>query len=333
MATSHSRVTTVPPGRKPVLLSVVVPCYNEQDVLQDFQSRLSHVLDQTALTYEIIYVNDGSRDNTLSVLRQIQADDDHVRVVSFARNFGHQLAVTAGVDFAVGQAVVLIDADLQDPPELIEAMIQEWQNGSKVIYGVRESRTRESAFKLITAKSFYRLINLISEIEIPLDAGDFRLMDRCVVDVLKSMPERDRFVRGMVSWIGFKQTPLYYARHERAAGKTKYSLSKMVRFALDAIVSFSVAPLRIALLFGLMFGMISGVALVSILAKSAYLNKLQGGLELSLVSVLFIGSLILSCLGIIGEYVGRIYRELKRRPLYVISETRGFHEQSASAAA
>ena len=315
------------------MLSVVVPCCNEEDVLQALHDRLSRVLKEVGLSYEIIYVNDGSRDRTLAVLRQIQAVDDHVRVVSFARNFGHQLAVTAGVDFTAGQAVILIDADLQDPPELIGAMVQEWRCGAKVVYGVRESRTHESAFKLITAKCFYRVLNLISDIEIPLDTGDFRLMDRCVVDVLKAMPERDRFVRGMVSWIGFKQTPLHYARVQRAGGKTKYSVLKMVRFALDAVVAFSVAPLRMALVFGMTLGMMSGIALIYIVCRSMYQRDLGIGVELPLTLILFLGSLILSCLGIVGEYVGRIFCALKQRPLYVVSETQGFATQKTSAAA
>ncbi len=191
-------------------ISVVVPCFNEQDVIRQTHERLSIALQKTDLEYEIVYVNDGSRDRTLQMLREIATEDSHVRVISFSRNFGHQVAVTAGVDFATGDAVVLIDADLQDPPELIHDMVQLWRDGHQVVYGMRELRDGDSTFKLLTAKYFYRLINSISDVEIPVDTGDFRLMDRRVVDVLKKMPERDRFLRGMVSWIGFKQTPLRY---------------------------------------------------------------------------------------------------------------------------
>jgi glycosyltransferase involved in cell wall biosynthesis len=324
---SHSQAT------KPSLLSVVVPCFNEEAVIQKMHDRLSLALGKTGLSYEIIYVDDGSRDNTPTLLRELQAADDHVRLVSFARNFGHQLAVTAGVDFTTGDAVVLIDADLQDPPELIQDMVRMWRNGAKVVYGVRESRMHESAFKLLTAKYFYRLINLISDVEIPFDTGDFRLMDRCVVEVLKKMPERDRFVRGMVSWIGFKQIPLHYARLERAAGSTKYSLLKMIRFAFDAILSFSLLPLRMAAGLGLASGITSAAGFIFIIFGAILRHQTVSVLSLFILFATFLASLILSCLGIVGEYVGRIYCELKRRPLYVVSETHGFAARNTAAAA
>ncbi len=314
-------------------LSVVVPCYNEEDVVRQMHVRLSMALRATGLNYEILYINDGSRDNTLTILCEMQAADEHVRVVSFARNFGHQVAVTAGVDFATGDAVVLIDADLQDPPELIGEMVRLWRDGYWVIYGVRESRSHESAFKLLTAKYFYRIINSISEIEIPLDAGDFRLMDRRVVEVLKSMPERDRFLRGMVSWIGFKQTPLHYARTERVAGSTKYPLRKMVLFALDGILSFSLVPLRLATLFGFIAALLGGVGLLYILVLRLLTREWVSGFTLVVTSASFLSSVTLFCLGIIGEYVGRIYWELKRRPLYVVGEVHGFSTENAAKAA
>lgn len=307
-------------------LSVVVPCYNEEDVIHQTHARLSQVLQPTGLDYEIVYVNDGSRDKTLAILCELQNADSHVRVVSFARNFGHQVAVTAGVDFATGDAVVLIDADLQDPPEVIREMVKMWRDGWQVVYGVRESRTGESAFKLLTAKYFYRFINSISDVAIPLDTGDFRLMDRRVVEVLKSMPERDRFLRGMVSWIGFKQTPLHYARSERVAGGTKYPLRKMVLFALDGIVSFSLVPLRLATLFGFVAAMMMALGIVYALIMRIVVGYAVEGWTLLFIAICFLGGMNLFCVGIVGEYVGRIYRELKRRPLYVVGEVYGFQQ-------
>jgi dolichol-phosphate mannosyltransferase len=307
-------------------ISVVVPCYNEEVVIRQTHDRLSRAVQQTGLRYEIIYVNDGSRDPTLPVLRELQAADARVRVVSLARNFGHQVAETAGIDFATGDAVVLIDADLQDPPELIGEMVRMWRDGCEVVYGVRESRRGESAFKLFTAKYLYRLFNAISDIEIPHDTGDFRLMDRRVVDVLKSMPERDRFLRGMVSWIGFKQAPLYYTREGRAAGDTKYSLWKMLHFAGDGILSFSLLPLRLATLFGLAAATTAVLVFVVAIFARLFTGAVMTGWFLVFVAVFLLGGLTLVGLGIIGEYVGRIYHELKRRPLYVVSELYGFQQ-------
>jgi polyisoprenyl-phosphate glycosyltransferase len=309
-------------------LSVVVPCYNEEAVIRQTHARLSMALQSTGLIYEIVYVNDGSGDNTSAILRELQIADDRVRVVSFARNFGHQVAVTAGLEFTTGDAVVLIDADLQDPPELIQKMVQMWLDGYQVVYGVRESRSGESAFKLLTANLFYRIINSISDVKIPLDTGDFRLMDRRVVNVLKNMPERDRFLRGMVSWIGFRQTPLHYARSERAAGGTKYPLRKMVLFALDGIVSFSLVPLRLATLFGFLTALSCGLGIFYALVLRLFTNGSVSGFTLVFISTFFLGSIMLFCLGIIGEYEGRIYRELERRPLYVLEEIRGFQREA-----
>jgi dolichol-phosphate mannosyltransferase len=247
-----------------------------------------------------------------------------VRIISFSRNFGHQVAETAGIDFAMGDAVVLIDADLQDPPELIHDMVRLWHDGYQVVYGTRQSRTGESAFKLLTAKYFYRFFNSISDVDIPLDTGDFRLMDRRVVDVLKNMPERDRFLRGMVSWIGFKQTSIPYARSERAAGGTNYPLRRMALFALDGIVSFSLVPLRLATLFGCAAAVVSIVAILYALILCLFTNTWVSGWTFLFITVTLLGGMTLLCLGIIGEYVGRIYRELKRRPMYVVDEAIGF---------
>src|SRR4051812_33446098 len=283
-------------GARQKSISVVVPCFNEEDVIRQTHERLSTTLSKTDLDYELVYVNDGSRDRTLQILRDLSAVDSHVRVVSFSRNFGHQVAVTAGVDFTSGDAVVLIDADLQDPPELIPGMVRVWPDRHPVVYGTRQSRNGESAFKLLTAKYFYRIINSISDVDIPLDTGDFRLMDRCVVNVLKNMPERDRFLRGMVSWIGFKQTPLPYSRSERAAGDTKYSLRKMVRFALDGIVSFSLVPLRLATLCGLAAAGMTVVAILYALVVRVSLNISVSGWTLLFIASTFLGGMTLLCL-------------------------------------
>jgi len=305
-------------------ISVVVPCCNEEAVIRQTHARLVKVLEDAGLPFELIYVNDGSRDRTLDILRDLQSGDDRVRVLSFSRNFGHQLAVTAGIDSATRDAVVLIDADLQDPPELIPEMVKLWHDGTEVVYGVRQSREGESHFKLLTARAFYRLINQISDVPIPLDTGDFRLMDRRVVEVLKNMPERDRFVRGMVSWVGFRQRPLPYARAERAAGHSKYPLRNMLLFAMDGVVSFSIVPLRISTLIGFLAASLAVVGILYALILRLFTGIWAPGWTLLFISTFFLGGLTLGCLGIIGEYVGRIYRELKHRPLYIVDEKLGF---------
>lgn len=310
------------------LLSIIIPCFNEEAVIEKTHARLVEVLEPLDLDFELLYVNDGSRDRTLEILKGLQKSDDRVRVVSFSRNFGHQLAVSAGIDMASGDAVVLIDSDLQDPPEVIPAMIKKWQEGYHVVYGVRAERASESAFKLLTAKVFYRMINVISDVPIPLDTGDFRLMDRRVVEVLQNMPERDRFVRGMVSWVGFRQFALPYKRAERAAGESKYPLRKMVLFALDGVVSFSLVPLRIATFIGLLAATIAVSGIAYVLFLKLFTDAWASGFALIFISILFLGGATLACLGIVGEYVGRIYRELKRRPLYVVEERLGFRTRT-----
>jgi dolichol-phosphate mannosyltransferase len=307
---------------------VVVPCFNEEEVIQETHQQLSATLRKICPSFEIIYVNDGSRDRTLELLRNIQAEDPHVRYVSLARNFGHQKAVSAGIDYARGQAVVLIDADLQDPPEVIEHMLIKWQEGFDVIYGVRAHRQGESWFKLVTARMFYRMLNQLSEVPIPLDTGDFRLMDRKVVDVLKAMPERDRFLRGMVAWIGFNQVALPYERAPRFAGESKYPLRKMLAFALDGILSFSSKPLRTATLLGFFT---SGLAIMGILYSifvRLFTSSWVSGWAMTFIANLFMGGVQLLCIGVIGEYIGRIYAESKHRPLYLVSEARGDTSQT-----
>ncbi len=314
-----------------MLLSVIVPCYNEEAVLRATHERLVSVLRAIAdLEFEIIYVDDGSLDQTPQILGELHSVDENVRVLRLSRNFGHQVAVTAGLEQAAGDAVVIIDADLQDPPEVITEMVQRWREGVHVAYGNRIERAGESRFKLWTAKIFYRLINLLSETKMPLDTGDFRLMDRKVVDVLLAMPERGRFLRGMVSWIGFRQAAVTYERQPRPAGSSKYPLFKMIRFAMDGIMSFSVLPLKLAAWTGLMT---IWLALAGIIF--AVVVRLYGGYDLRLgrgwaslfVAVLFMGGVQLLCLGIIGEYLGRIYTEVKRRPLYAVQERLGFENQ------
>jgi glycosyltransferase involved in cell wall biosynthesis len=308
----------------PALLSLIVPCLNEEAVLHETHRRLTEAVEKIGMSFEIIYVDDGSTDSTPTLLRKLQRTDGRVRVVRLSRNFGHQVAITAGMEHAAGDAVVVIDADLQDPPEVIEEFVAQWQQGCEVAYGVRDRRDGESAFKLWSAKLFYRLLGWLSETEIPLDTGDFRLMDRKVVRALLSMPERDRFIRGMVSWLGFSQVAVPYRRAPRLAGETKYPLYKMVRFATDGIVSFSTVPLRLATWLGFAVSAIATLGILfALYARLFAKNWVQGWASL-VIAILFLGGVQLMCLGIIGEYVGRIYSESKRRPLYLVSELLGF---------
>jgi dolichol-phosphate mannosyltransferase len=312
-------------GAKPEV-SIIVPCFNEEMVLPEMASRLRAVCERSGRSFEIIYVDDGSKDGTPGILEGLQASDPHVRTIRFARNFGHQIAITAGLDHARGSAVVLIDADLQDPPEVILEMIERWSEGYDVVYGTRQNREGETAFKLNTAKWFYRLINRLSDIAIPVDTGDFRLMDRKVVDALRSMPERDRFLRGMVSWVGFKQTMISYRRAPRLAGTTKYPLFRMIRFAVDGILSFSIVPLRLATFMGFSASSLALLGCLWALGLRLFTNRWMPGWTSVMLAVLFMGGVQLLCLGILGEYLGRIYGEAKRRPLYIVQERRGFDE-------
>jgi dolichol-phosphate mannosyltransferase len=305
-------------------LSVVAPCFNEEKVLPELYRRLSQALDGAGLSWELVLVNDGSRDLTSQIMRELHAHDPRVKVVDFARNFGHGVAVTAGMDYATGDAVVLIDADLQDPPELIQEMLAKWREGYEVVYAIRSQRKGETWFKEFTAKAFYRIIYQITDINIPMDTGDFRLMDRKVVDALKQMREHHRFMRGMSVWVGFRQTGVTYVRAERYAGETKYPLKKMVKFALDGITSFSYLPLQLAMYLGFVAAGIAvlGIVITIILRLSG--SQAFYGQATTLVSVLFLGGVQLICLGIIGEYLGRIFDEVKDRPLYIVREALGF---------
>jgi len=302
------------------LVSVVVPCYNEEEVIETTHDRLCGVLEEENVEFEIIYVDDGSKDRTLDLLRNLHEGEGRVQVVSLSRNYGHQIAITAGTDYAQGDAVVVIDADLQDPPEVIPRMIEKWRDGIDVVYGKRKRREGESAFKLWTAKAFYRFINRISRVDIPLDTGDFRLMDRRAVEAFLEMPERDRFVRGMVSWLGFEQEPVEYERKPRHAGETKYPLSEMIEFATDGILSFSTAPLKIATWAGFLASGLSVIGIIYALVLRLFTSIWVPGWTALFISILFLGGLQLISLGIIGEYVGRIYGETKRRPLYLVKD-------------
>ncbi len=303
-------------------LSVVVPCFNEEAVIEATHDRLSSALDDAA--YEIVYVDDGSADSTWARLSAIQKNDSHVRLVRLSRNFGHQMASTAGLQHTTGDAVVLIDADLQDPPEVIPEMIAKWREGYQVVYASRASRQGERWFKSATARLFYRLINTVSEVPIPLDTGDFRLMDRRVVDAVLAMPERDRFLRGMISWVGFRQTSVTYTRQPRQAGSSKYPLRKMIHFAGDGILSFSLAPLKLAAVLGFLTSIMALAGIVYTLVVRLQTRQWVPGWASIFLAVLFMGGVQLICLGVIGEYLGRVYGESKHRPLYFISEKVGF---------
>lgn len=305
-------------------ISLIAPVYNEEPVLHELHKRIAQVMNKTGESWELLLINDGSRDRSAEIIAQLYEQDNRVKGISFSRNFGFQIAVTAGLDHAQGDAVILIDADLQDPPEVIPEMIAKWREGYDVVYGVRTEREGESWFKRFTAKAFYRLIDRITQIDIPLDTGDFRLMDRRVVDVIRKMPERNRFLRGMVPWVGFRQTGVYYRRHARFAGISKFgSFRKMLPFALNAITSFSYFPLQLATYLG--FG-IAGISALGILIV-IFLRLFEGheltGQATTLIAVLFLGGVQLISLGIIGEYLGRIYDEVKGRPLYLVDKSWG----------
>jgi len=311
------------------LLSVVAPVFNEEAILHELYRRLTGVLDGAGLDWELVLVNDGSRDRSLEIMRELHAADARVKVVNFARNFGHQVAITAGTDYAQGQAVVIIDADLQDPPEVILDLLARWREGYEVVYAVRSERKGETWFKEFTAKAFYRIIYKITDINIPMDTGDFRLMDRKVVEALKTMREKHRFMRGMSVWVGFRQTGVQYVRAERFAGETKYPLKKMLKFALDGITSFSYFPLQLATYIGFVAAAISVIGIIVTIILRLTGSHAFYGQATTLVAVLFLGGVQLISLGIIGEYLGRIYDEAKGRPLYIVHDALGFDEQAS----
>lgn len=307
--------------------SIVAPCWNEEQSLPELHRRITEVMEQTGETWELVLINDGSTDRTPEVMHDLHVAHPNVNYIDFARNFGHQIAVTAGMDYAQGEAVILIDADLQDPPELILEMIDKWKQGYMVVYAVREERKGETWFKLFTAKLFYRLIYRITDVDIPLDTGDFRLMDRKVINQMKEMKEHHRFIRGMTSWVGFKQTGVTYIREERFAGETKYPLRKMVKFAITAITGFSIFPLQLATFMGFIIAGLSALFIIGVIFARLSGGYAFAGQATTLVMVLFLGGIQLISLGIIGEYLGRIYDEVRGRPLYVVNEAVGFDSQ------
>jgi polyisoprenyl-phosphate glycosyltransferase len=306
------------------VLSVVAPVFNEAELLPAFCDEMKRVLEEIGEPWELILVDDGSRDGSLEIMRAQHAKDPRVKTISFSRNFGGQLAITAGLDHATGDAVVIIDADLQDPPDVVKQLYARWKEGYQVVYAQRSSRAGETWFKKLTAATYYRVIRGIANVDIPLDTGEFRLLDRRAADALRAVREQHRYLRGLAAWIGFKTIAVPYERAARSAGETKYTMGKMVRLAIDGITNFSYLPLQLATYVGFF---VAGVSLIGILATIVV--RLFFGTELTghattLVAVLFLGGIQLICLGVIGEYLGRIYDEVKRRPLYLIGESLGF---------
>lgn len=303
-------------------LSVVIPCYNEELVLEELLRRVSAACQQTGLEYEMVLINDGSRDKTWEILNRLSAAYPQLVAVDLSRNHGHQLALSAGLQVCRGQRILIIDADLQDPPELLPDMMRLMDEGADVVYGQRKTREGESASKLLFANLFYRIINQLTDVSIPMDTGDFRLLKREVLDVLNSMPERSRFIRGMVSWVGFNQIPLHYQRKPRFAGETKYPFRKSFKLALDAVTSFSIKPLQIATYLGLGGGLLTGGLAAIYLVGWFFGGKTVQGWLSMILAILFLGSAQLFVIGILGEYVGRIYLETKGRPMFVIRSIR-----------
>ncbi len=303
------------------LISVVAPVFNEIESLEAFYQRVREVMRSSGESWELVLVDDGSHDGSTDLIRRLAAEDPHVRPVIFARNFGHQIAVTAGLDYSRGQAVAIIDADLQDPPEVILELLNKWREGYQVVYAVRAEREGETWFKKTTAALFYRIIYRITDVKIPLDTGDFRLLDRRVVNVMKQMRERHRFLRGMSAWVGFKQIGVPYRRAARFAGVTKYPFRKMLKLALNAITGFSYFPLQLATYLGFISAGLSILAIPVVVILRLAGNQAFFGQATTLIAVLFLGGVQLISLGILGEYVGRVYDEVKGRPLYIVSET------------
>jgi glycosyltransferase involved in cell wall biosynthesis len=308
-------------------LSIVVPIHNEQENLPELYHRIRQAMETWENSYELILVNDGSNDRSLDIIRSLHENDPRVKYLSLSRNFGHQVAITAGLDFASGEAVLVMDGDLQDPPELIPTLVTKWQEGFDVVYAVREEREETSPYRQFIYRIFYRLLRRLARVDIPLDAGDFRLMSRRVVESLKKMSERNRFVRGLTAWVGFKQTGISYIRPARHAGVTKYSWAKLWRLALDGLVSFSFIPLQLATWFGFVVSGLCALYTSYLFYVRIFSNSPPVGWTSIMVALLFLGGVQLLTLGIIGEYIGRIFDEVKQRPLYLVGELKGFEER------
>ena len=312
-------------NKKPVY-SVVVPVYNEEEVVSVSYERLKVVMDSMQEDYEIIFINDGSRDNTAQIIANIIEKDNNIRLLNFSRNFGHMPAITAGMQYSKGDAVIIIDADLQDPPEVLPEMAALWKDGYDVVYGKRKERKGESFFKEWSASWFYRLINSMVSIDLPVDTGEFRIMDRKVCDAVNRLPERHRYMRGLVSWVGFRQTAYEYVRVERYAGTTKYPFTKMLSFAMDAITALSYKPLKLATSLGFVISFLSFIYMLVILWQSLFTDTTITGWASTIGIVLFTQGIVLMILGLMGEYIGRIFEEMKSRPVYIVQEALGYDD-------
>ena len=304
--------------KRNVRYTVIIPVYNEETVVRETYRRLTQVMEATGEPYELLFINDGSRDRTAEIIQDFAESDNCVRLLDFSRNFGHQIAITAGMDYARGDAIVIIDADLQDPPELIPQMIDKWQEGYDIVYAKRSKRKGETLFKKWTAALFYRTLRALPEVDIPVDTGDFRLIDRKVCDAMCGIREKNRFVRGLVSWVGFRSCAIEYVREERFAGETKYPLKKMLRFSMDGITSFSYKPLKLATYLGFIISLASFIYLIISLGQRLFTTSTVAGWSSLIACLLLLNGVILIILGILGEYVSRIYDETKNRPLYIL---------------
>ncbi|MFM7600220.1 MAG: glycosyltransferase family 2 protein [Pseudanabaena sp.] len=308
--------------------SLIIPVYNEEATLLELYRRVSTVMNQLDGFSELILINDGSGDRSLELMRELRLNDNRVCYLSLARNFGHQIAVTAGLNMARGEAVIILDADLQDPPELIPNLIERWRQGYQVVYAQRTQRRKENWFKRLTAYGFYRILKRLADVEIPTDTGDFCLLDRRVVDVLNAMPERNRYLRGLRSWVGFKQIAVYFERDPRFAGEVKYTFRKSFSLAVNGLVSFSKVPLRLATYLGLLSALVALIMMILVVYWRFFAPQSPlTGIATITVAIFFLGAVQLLCIGILGEYVGRIYEEVKGRPLYTFSEINGWEEQ------
>ncbi len=309
-----------------MLVSVIIPCYNEELVIQESYKRLTSVMGGLEHTYELIFINDGSRDKTYEILHQLSQEDEKVKVLNFSRNFGHQCAVTAGINHCNGDAAVIIDSDLQDPPEVIVEMLKIMEEQqANVVYGVRKKRKGENWFKLVTAKYFYRFLNNLSDVKFPVDTGDFRLIDRKIIDIFNHMEEKNKYIRGLISWMGYKQLPCYYDRDERFAGETKYPLKKMLKFAMIGVFYFSKKPLKIATFTGfisVLIGVLYGI--VALITKLIYPYSLVTGWTTLIILIIFFGGVQLITIGVLGQYIGNLFDEAKDRPEYIVDEKINF---------